>query len=109
MEKNRTQTSPIPYHLLEITNLFGAPGDGQITLSWKDPSDKDLKEIEVTYSSKDTTIKIAKGVQTTIVTGLTNDTPYTFTLKTVDENGNKSEGVTSDPYTPVILSLRQSI
>ena len=33
---------------------------------------------------------------------MTNDTPYTFTLKTVDENGNKSVGVTSDPYTPVI-------
>jgi uncharacterized Fe-S center protein len=87
---------------IEVTNLFGAPGDGQITLSWRDPGDKDLKEVEVTYSSKDTTIKIAKGVQTTVVNGLTNDTPYTFTLKTVDENGNKSAGVTSDPYTPVI-------
>jgi uncharacterized protein len=87
---------------VEVTNLFGAPGDGQITLSWRDPGDKDLKEIEVTYPSKDTTIKIAKGVQTTIISGLTNDTPYTFTLKAVDENGNKSAGVTSDPYTPAI-------
>jgi uncharacterized protein len=87
---------------VEITNLFATPGDGLITLTWKDPADKDLKEIEVTYSSKDTTIKVAKGLQTTVVKGLANDTPYTFTLKAVDENGNKSVGVTSDPYIPVI-------
>jgi uncharacterized protein len=87
---------------VEITNIYGVPGDGKITLSWMDPADKDLKEIEITYSSKDTIIKIAKRVQTTIIKGLTNGTSYIFTLKTVDENGNKSAGVISEPYTPVI-------
>jgi uncharacterized protein len=90
---------------VDITRLYGVPGDGQITLNWIDPGDKDLKEIEITRSSKDTVIKIAKRLQTTTVKGLTNGTSYTFTVKSVDENGNKSAGVTSEAFTPVIIPI----
>jgi uncharacterized protein len=86
----------------EVTNLYGLPGDGQVTLSWIDPSDHDFKEVEITNSQNNVALKADKGAQTIIVDGLTNGTPYTFTLKTVDESGNKSDGVISTFFTPVV-------
>jgi uncharacterized Fe-S center protein/chitodextrinase len=85
----------------EITNLTGVPGDGQITLTWTDPTDNDFSKVEITYSPNNATVDVAKGAQSAIVRGLTNGTPYTFTLKTIDKSGNKSSGVTSIPYTPL--------
>lgn len=85
----------------EVTNLSGVPGDGQVTLSWTDPSDDDFSKVEITYASGTTTIEVEKGEQATIISGLTNGTAYTFTVKTVDASGNKSEGVNSVPYTPL--------
>jgi uncharacterized protein len=98
----KSSDSPDTTPPAEVTNLNGVPGDGEVTLNWTDPNDGDFKEVEITYSSSSVTLKIDKGEETIIVSGLTNDTPYTFTLKTIDENGNKSNGVNSTPYTPVV-------
>jgi uncharacterized protein len=87
----------------EITSLYAVAGDAQVTLNWTDPKDNDFKEVEISCSSNSTIVKVVKGVQTIIVRDLTNGTPYTFTLKTVDESGNKSNGVISAPYTPVVI------
>lgn len=85
----------------EVTNLNGVPGDGQVTLNWTDPTDSDFDKVEITYTPNNTTIEVAKGEQSVIVSGLANGTAYTFTVKTIDESGNKSNGVNSVPYTPL--------
>jgi uncharacterized protein len=98
----KNQDTPDTIPPAEITNLSVVLGDGQVTLNWTDPADKDFKEVEVTYSSNSAAMKVVRGDQTIIVSGLTNGTTYTFTVKTVDESGNKSNGITSTAYTPVI-------
>jgi uncharacterized protein len=99
----KNQDTPDTVAPSEITNLYGVPGDGQITLNWIDPIDADFKEVEITSSSNSVAQKAVKGEQTIIVNGLTNGTSYTFTLKTVDESGNKSNGITSIPYAPDVI------
>ncbi len=97
----KNQETPDTIPPAEVTSLNGVPGDGQVTLNWIDPSENDFKEVEITYSLNSAAINVVKGEQTILVSGLTNDTPYSFTLKTVDESGNKSNGLTSSPFTPV--------
>ncbi|MDR1937066.1 MAG: aldo/keto reductase, partial [Tannerellaceae bacterium] len=88
---NSDSTSPA-----EITNLNAVPGDGQVTLNWTDPTDNDFAKVVITYTpGGNTAIEIGKGVQTAVVSGLTNGTEYTFTLKTVDASGNESAGLQS--------------
>ncbi len=55
---------------------------------------------EVTYES--VAITVSKGTNYCYVTNLTNGTEYTFTVKSVDTSGNKSEGVTMKE-TPVAI------
>lgn len=76
-----------------VTSLVGAVHDSAIVLTWVDPISVDLDHIEITASPSIGTVNVAKGVQTKNVTGLTNATPYTFTVKSVDGTGNKSAGV----------------
>lgn len=86
----------------EVTNLSATPGDGQIALTWTDPTDNDFTKVLITYTpGGNTAIEIGKGTQTATITNLTNGTEYRFTLKTVDASGNESAGIVSEPYTPV--------
>ena len=82
----------------EVSDLSASVGDGQVTLSWTNPSDSDFVS---------TTIFVTPGTYTTTltgtsktITGLTNGTIYTFTIKTKDASGNESTGV-SISATPV--------
>lgn len=84
----------------ELTNVNGISGDGQITLSWTDPTDADFSRVEITYNS-DNVIRVNKGIQTAVIPNLTNGTAYTFRLMSVDESGNRSAGVVTGPHTPV--------
>lgn len=87
----------------EVTNLNGILNDGQVTLNWIDPADDDFKKVKITYNpGGNTAIEVLKGAQTSNITGLTNGTPYTFTIKTVDAANNESTGVNSEPYTPFL-------
>jgi uncharacterized protein len=87
----------------EVTNLNGISNDGQVILDWIDPSDIDFKNVKITYTpGGNTATEILKGVQTAILTGLTNGTEYIFTIKTVDNENNESAGVISEPFTPFI-------
>lgn len=87
----------------EVSNLNGISGDGQIILNWTDPTDEDFDLVEITYATGENLLQVRKGEQTVIVGNLINGTPYTFTLRTVDTNGNKSDGITTIPYTPLAL------
>ena len=77
------------------TGLAGVVGEGTVRLNWVDDTNVDIARIEVSMSPNvGGPFTVAKGVQTKLVTGLTDGTAYTFTVKTVDGAGNKSSGAT---------------
>jgi chitodextrinase len=86
-------TPPAP-----ITSLVGIPGNEQVLLTWTDPGDADLNYIQIDYGMAQQ--GAAKGAQSYTWNNLTNDTAYTFTVKAVDTNGNRSAAVTVGPVTP---------
>ena len=87
----------------EVTNLQAVAGDGKISLSWTNPGDADLYQVEITASpaagslASPVYLSAEKGkTMSYSATGLTNGTAYTFTVKTVDKSRNKSKGVTTE-------------
>ena len=89
-----------PPHI--VANLRATNKGGAVLLTWEEASDTDgdLLCYEVTYES--VAITVSKGTNYCYVTNLTNGTEYTFTVKSVDTSGNKSEGVTTKE-TPVAI------
>ena len=108
----------------EVANFTAVAGSASvINLSWKNPADDDLYQVEITalpaHGSLKTAIYLAaeKGkVVSYSVDGLSADTEYTFTVKTVDKSLNKSAGVSktartqsaSVPGAPMTITLTQS-
>ena len=96
----------------EVTSLKAVNTDASVLLTWKDPADGDLFGIEITYtagtssrtvsSMEEKSVFIAPKTQCAQITGLTNGTEYTFTVKAMDLSGNKSAGVTKT-LTPSII------
>ncbi|GHV88104.1 hypothetical protein AGMMS50267_04640 [Spirochaetia bacterium] len=80
----------------EIAGLTAAAGDGRVILTWTDPKDKDFEYVEITFTPKkdgvDQPIEAEAGDETATIRGLTNETTYTFIIKTVDSIGNMSKG-----------------
>ena len=88
-----------------VTNLTAQAKDSRVLLTWTDAADEDVYGYEVTYSGTkpinrvvlpaldSKTMMAGKGAGGCYVSGLENGTEYTFTVKTVDTSGNKSEGV----------------
>lgn len=100
-------TEPVNYPPADTTppgkvmNVSVTSGDRSVQLSWENPADSDFSAIEITFSPRKQNINqpiIVEGTPEStsgkIIEGLTNGTKYTFTLVAVDENNNKSEGVT---------------
>jgi len=86
----------------EVTALNAVAGDGKVSLSWTNPADEDLYQVEITASpaagSLKTPVYLAaeKGKAMSFTAeGLTNGTAYTFTVKTIDKSLNKSTGVSN--------------
>ena len=87
----------------EVTELKALNRDGSVLLTWQDAKDEDIYGYEVTWDkttpiNRSTTmvansIMIAPNSQGCYISNLTNGTEYTFTVKSVDTNGNKSGGV----------------
>ena len=78
-------------------------GNGKVSLTWKNPTDEDLYQVEISASPADGALKnpvyvaAAKDAAGSFITeGLKAGTAYTFTLKTIDKSLNKSEGVQSE-------------
>jgi chitodextrinase len=78
----------------EVSAFAGTAGDGEVTLAWIDPPDADFDHIEIAFTPEEgeQPRKINKGKGTVTITGLANQTAYTFTVKTVDLTGNVSAG-----------------
>ena len=95
----------------EITNISATAEDKSVTILWTNPSDTDFAKTQITF-----TPEVEDVSQPIFVTGLSNnpmeytinnlqnETEYTFTLKTIDNNDNFSEGkiikVTPEDKTP---------
>ncbi|UTC49506.1 DUF4959 domain-containing protein [Treponema vincentii] len=96
----------------EVTELKATAGSGKVSLSWKNPGDADLYQVEISASSAAGTLahpvylSAEKGKAMSFTAeGLTNGTAYTFTVKTIDKALNKSTGVsTAEAVKPVDTS-----
>ena len=96
----------------DVKNFAVVNKDAAALLTWKDPTDRDLFGIEVTYCKSTSSraisvmekesIFVAPGTENAVITGLTNGTLYTFTVKAMDLSGNKSAGVIKT-LTPSII------
>ena len=82
----------------EVTELKAVAGNGKVSLSWTNPNDDDLYQVEITVQKADKTvvspvcIHAEKGNDGSyIITGLDADTAYTVTVRTIDKALNKSK------------------
>ena len=82
----------------EVTELKAASGDGLVILTWKNPSDEDFYGVQISAEPAEGTLSepVLVKSETFTVSGLTNGTAYTFTLKTIDDSLNVSAGVFVD-------------
>ncbi|GHV88905.1 hypothetical protein AGMMS50267_12650 [Spirochaetia bacterium] len=79
----------------EVSGLNAAAENAQVVLTWTEPADSDFAKAVITYTPGTVpAVEVTKGTQTATITGLTNETEYTFTVKTVDTIGNTSAGTT---------------
>jgi 1A family penicillin-binding protein len=92
----------------DVVNVSGSSvgnDDGEIGLSWDNPSDYDISKIYIYYSagfskpgSPQKVIDVSTG---TTISGLTNGIPYRFWINAVDSVGNEnSSGITYGPWAP---------
>jgi predicted phage tail protein len=83
-----------------VSGLDKTVGNGQTVLTWTDPADADFDHVEITWepggSSPQT---VPKGTES-YTASLTNGSEYTFTVKTVDTAGNKSNGAAAPEAVP---------
>lgn len=82
----------------EVSNVSITAGDSILTLTWENPVDEDFDKVVITLSTADDNVlvrtieKNKNETQSIVFDNLTNYTDYEIVLKTVDEEGNVSEG-----------------
>ena len=74
----------------EVTYLKAEPGNAEVLLTWTDPDNTDFYQVEVRNDND--IFFVEKGVEELLIQNLVNDCVYRFTVRAVDQNGNKSEG-----------------
>jgi hypothetical protein len=72
-----------------VSDLKIINGLYEVTLTWKDPIDKDFTEVRI--SNGDSSFLVSKGVQTINIRYLTSGTEYAIRISTLDKYGNLSE------------------
>ena len=102
----------------DVTELVATAKDSSVVLTWKDATDEDIFGYLVSWKAESTgralvalekdSLIAAKGQQGCVVTGLTNGTKYTFTVKAMDTSGNTSGGATVDA-TPVVVDSKETM
>lgn len=108
----------------EVASFTATAGSASvILLSWMNPADEDLHQVEITASpaagslTNPVYLSAKKGeAGSYTVTGLAADTEYTLTVKTIDKALNKSAGISKTvrtqtapvPGAPMEIRLSQS-
>ena len=88
----------------DVTNLNALNKDSSVLLTWTDSTDEDIYGYEVTWNKNSAinrsmspmelnSMIVAPNACGCYISNLVNGTEYTFTVKSVDINGNKSSGV----------------
>ena len=115
VDKKADETAPG-----DVTNLAATAKDSRVLLTWTEAADADVYGYEVSYSGENPINRVvlpavdsksliaAKGSGGCYVSGLTNGTEYTFTVKTLDTSGNKSAGI-SVKSTPVSIDASETM
>ncbi len=89
----------IRYNPAEVTNFLAIAGDESVSLSWSHSDVSNTTGYQLTYTPDgEAAIAIDKDVRSYKVTGLTNNTEYTFSIIAV--NDDLSSGVTTATATP---------
>lgn len=79
----------------KVSELSSTPGIGEVSLSWTDPTDDDLSQIEINVTPGGfLPANITAGTENVTITNLTNGTEYSFSLIAIDNAGNTSDTVT---------------
>ena len=94
----------------EVSSLTASAEDGQVSLSWTDPSDGDLDQIQITWTPQHggtQPLEVAPGTEAATVSGLDNAETYEFTVVSIDEVGNSSQGetITESPNSPPVAVI----
>ena len=83
------------------TSVNATGGDQSASVTWTaPPSEAPITAYTVTVSPGGTTIPVAGDRTTTTVTGLTNETSYTFTVTATSSAGTSPPSDASNPITP---------
>ena len=91
---------------LAPTNLQASAGDGQVTLSWDDPSNSSITFYQVSNDGGTSYSRIAGSGASTIshtVTGLTNGTEYNFAVRAENVKGTGAPATATE--TPLFAQL----
>ncbi len=89
-------------------------GKTSVTLTWKDPGDKDFDHVEICFVSNDGTVdsekseavEVKKGVQTKVFDKIdSNMAYYMYFIVTVDTLGNKSSGNSTKVYVAAVSKI----
>ena len=97
----------------EITPTVSAAPDGSVEIAWTDPGDADFSHVLITWEPAVTgveqPVRVEKGVERAVITGLTDGTEYMFTVVSVDSAGNQATpsapaGVTADATPPDLVT-----
>ena len=92
---------------IAATDLIAAAGDQKIRLKWTKPDANNLTEYKLLVSTVSDPIIIAKDQESYVVTGLTNDTEYEFSLICVYPNGTSdaiSAKATPGQVYPIVVA-----
>ena len=116
----REETAQIPISNFDFTapkvasGLEAAlsPEKTSVTLTWKDPDDKDFDHVEIYYvsykgtdSEKSGTVEVKKGVQTKDFTVDPSKDYYKYYIVTVDTLGNKSPEISKKVYVAAVPKI----
>lgn len=93
----------------KVADLKAVAGDGKIDLSWTNPTDADLANIQIIRNGT-VLATLAKTVTTYSDTAVTNGTAYTYDVYAIDTAGNRSEKVSVNvtPVAPVVTAVATS-
>ena len=88
-------------------------GKTSVTLTWKDPDDKDFDHVEICFvsndgtsdSEKSETVEVKKDVQTKVFDVEPSKAYYKYYIVTVDTLGNKSSGISIKVYVAAVSKI----